>query len=93
MENWVVVALILGSNAIIFLGNLLLMKNRVKAERETDKSKWWREVRSEPLAMLRNELARMAAKGESCIPRKINYVPCLHGFEISSLATEGKDAQ
>jgi hypothetical protein len=31
MENWVVVALVLGSNGIIFIGNWLMMKRRMKA--------------------------------------------------------------
>lgn len=75
MENWVIVALVLGSNAIIFLGNWLLMKKQLKhfdgqlekrleGQREADKHEREREVGSEPLLKLRNELARMAAKGE-----------------------------
>jgi len=75
MEDWVIVALVLGSNAIIFLGNWLLMRKQLKHsdgqlekrledQREVDKHERKRGVRSEPLLRLRAELACMAAKGE-----------------------------
>ena len=73
MEAGAIVALVLGSNAIIFLGNWLLVKKQLKhyetqlekqleAQREADKHKRQWEVRDEPLVKLRDELAKMAEK-------------------------------
>jgi tetratricopeptide (TPR) repeat protein len=70
-----ILALVLGSNAIMGAVNWFTarmhIKNsenqfekRLEAQRETDKIERRREVRSEPLLKLRNELARMAGKGE-----------------------------
>lgn len=74
MEAGAIVALVLGSNAIIVIGSLLVVKKQIKhsreqwkmqqeTQREQDKSERRREVKSEPLLKLRNELARMAGKG------------------------------
>jgi len=92
MEAWAIVALVLGSDAIILLGNWLLMKRQVKhsegqlerqlqAKREADKHERKREVRNEPLLKLRSELARMAAKGEKVASMVINL----------PFSTEGKE--
>lgn len=78
MENGTIVALVLGSNAVIFLGNWLLMRKQLKhsdeqldkrleIQREADKHEREREVKSEPLLKLSFELARMAAKGERVV--------------------------
>lgn len=78
MEAGAIVALVLGSNAIMGVVNYLMMKRQIKhsekqlerklqEQREADERKWRREVGSEPLVMLRNELARMAAKGERVV--------------------------
>jgi len=78
METWVVVALVLGSNAIMGAVNWLMMKRQLKhsenqlekqmqAQREASKRERQQAVRSEPLLKLRAELAQMAAKGERAV--------------------------
>jgi len=75
VETWVIVVLVLGSNAIMGAVNWLMMKRQLKhskdqlekqlqAQGESNKRERQREVRSEPLLKLRSELARMSAKGE-----------------------------
>ena len=75
MENWVILILVLGSNAIMGAVNWFVTRAQLKhsdhqlgkqmqAQREADKRERKREVRSEPLLKLRAELAHMAAKGE-----------------------------
>lgn len=71
METWAIVALVLGSSAISALLTFFITKMQVRHSdrrlekeleraREADRVQRRREVRSEPLLKLRNELARMA---------------------------------
>ena len=55
-----ILALVLGSNGVMLLGNYLMVRRRFTHER-----KW--NVRSEPLMRLRGELANMAQVSESAI--------------------------
>jgi hypothetical protein len=75
MEAWAIVTLVLGSNAIIFLGNWLTTRMQIQnSEKEVEKrlqaqkeeyqhrQKW--DSRRQPLISLREELANMAEKLE-----------------------------
>ena len=75
METWAIVTIVLGTNLITnlltwFLTNRQLthsdkrLERQLETQREADKRERRREVRSESLVKLRDELARMAAKGE-----------------------------
>lgn len=78
MEWWAILALVLGSDIIILVGNSLMVKRELKssserldkqlqAQREVDEHGRNWNVRSEPLLGLRGELARMAQISESAI--------------------------
>ena len=78
METWAVVTIVLGTSLVTnlltwFLTNRQLtysekrLERQLEAQREADKHERQREVRSEPLLKLRDELARMAAKGEKVV--------------------------
>jgi hypothetical protein len=78
METWVIVALVLGSNAIMGVVNWLMVKRQLKhsenqlekqlqAQKEASKRERQQAIRSEPLLKLRAELAHMAAKGERVV--------------------------
>ena len=75
METWAIVAIVLGTNLITNLSTWFLTNRQLKhsdkrlerqleAQKEAGRCERRREVRSEPLVKLRNELALMAAKGE-----------------------------
>ena len=92
MEAWATVVLVLGSNAIMGIVNWLMTKKQLEhsevqlekqigAQREADKRERRREVRSGTLRKLRDELARMAAKGEK-VASMVVTMP---------LSTEGKE--
>ena len=75
METWAIVVIVLVSNAIIGAVSVLTARKQLKhsvelfemqkeVQNEKERRERRREVRSEPLRKLRDELARMAAKGE-----------------------------
>lgn len=94
MEAWAIVALVLGSDAIILLGNWLLMKRQVKhsedefekriqAQREEYQHRQRWDVRSKPLLELRAEVASMAEKLEKIVSFAAR-VPLVDGVPLES---------
>ena len=78
MEDWVIVALVLGSNAIMGAVNWFTtrmqiknsenqLEKRVQAEREADQRNRRWDVRSQPLLRLRAEIASMAVKLQTSV--------------------------
>jgi hypothetical protein len=98
METWAIVAIVLGTNLITnlstwFLTNRQLthsdkrLERQLQAQREADKRERRREVRSEPLVKLRDELARMAAKGD-----RVAYVATPTGYQSKEITEEFTEA-
>jgi len=94
MEDWVIVALVLGSNAIMGGVNYLMMKKyqkhsedqlekRIQAQREADQRNRRWDVRSRPLLELRAEVARMAEKLEKIVGFTTK-VPVIDGVPLVS---------
>jgi len=94
METWAIVVIVLGTNLITnlltwFLTNRQLkhsaeqFKRQLEAQKEADKRERRREVRSEPLVKLRDELARMAAKGD-----RVAYLATPTGYQSKEMAEE-----
>jgi len=91
MENWVIVALVLGSNAIMGAVNWLMMKRqlehsdghlekRMLAEKEARKHERQQTVRSEPLLQLRAELSHMVEKLEAMVDYAIQIIDGVSPF-------------
>lgn len=104
METWAIITIVLGTSLITnlltwFLTNRQLthsdkrLEKQMQAQREVEKRERKREVRSESLLKLKDELARMAAKGERIVDlaKETGYRDYLETGQVYNELTEALD--
>lgn len=102
METWAIVTLVLGTSALSSLLTFFITKMQVshsdgrlekelERARETDYHQRRREVRSEPLLKLGNELAHMATKQDKLVTASSIYFDLFGSSDREEIKEKGKE--